>query len=87
MDIDAARSVQRDLVKLHGSILRIVQSTNGKISGLPPHWRSNSADRFFEQYYRSMGEVSGILGKLEEITSEIESAINEYERIAAKLSD
>ena len=87
MDIDAMRGVQNDLEKLRGSIERIVQSTNGVVSGLPQHWRSQSADQFYAEYHESMGEISGLLGRLSEITSALGSEISSYERIAAELSD
>ena len=87
MDIDAARSVQNQLEKLHGSIQRIVQSTNATISGLPPHWRSHSADQFYAEYHDSMGEISGILGRLSEVAAALSSEIDNYERMAENLAD
>jgi uncharacterized protein YukE len=87
MDVDAARSIQRDLVKLHDSIQRIIRSPNSTVSGLPPHWRSNSADQFYAEYQKSMGEISGVLSKLSEVASAISSEIDSYERMAERLSD
>jgi uncharacterized protein YukE len=87
MDIDAARGVQNQLEKLHGSIQRIVQSTNATISGLPPHWRSHSADQFYGEYHECMGEISGMLGRLTEIAAALASEIDSYERMAEKFGD
>ena len=87
MDIDAARSVQNKLEKLHDSIQRIVNSTNASVSGLPQHWRSNAANEFMAEYQDSIGEITGILGKLRETISGISSAIQDYERMADKLGD
>ena len=87
MDINAARGVQSNLEKLRESIERIVHSTNAKISGLPPHWRSASADQFYAEYQDSMGEISGLLGRLNEVTAAIAAEIDNYERIAQSLSE
>ena len=87
MDVDAVRGIQSKLTQLRESIQRIVQSTNATMSGLPPHWRSNSADQFYAEYNDSMGEISGLIGRLGEITAGLASEIEKYEQMAENFGD
>jgi uncharacterized protein YukE len=87
MDVDAARNVQHELERLHDSIQRIVNSTNTTVSSLPSNWRSEATNQFMAEYQDSMGEISGILGRLQEAISGISSAIADYERMADRLGD
>jgi uncharacterized protein YukE len=91
MNISAARRVQRDIIRLRESIQRIVQksnsSTNAMFYGHKPAWRGDSASEFQGLYQDSISNITGILGPLGEIASEIEEAIEYWESVARRLSD
>jgi len=91
MNINAARRVQRDVIRLRESIQRIVQkantSTNSIFYGHKPAWRGDSASEFQALYQDSISNISGVLDPLSEIASEIEDAIQYWESVARRLSD
>lgn len=87
MNINAARNVQRDILRLRESIQRITQSMNTTVMGLPQHWRAASADQCMELYQDSLSRITGILEPLSEIAAEIEDAIEYWQSVADRLSD
>jgi len=87
MNVGAARGLQKEIMRLHRSIARIVRSTNASISGVPQYWRGGSADQFMGLYSDSASKISGVLAPLSEIAAELAEAIEEMERIAERLSD
>jgi len=87
MEIGAARGLVREIMRVHDSIARIIQSTNGTVNGVPQFWRGNSATEFMGLYGDSISRASGVLGPLREIAAELEKAIQEMEQIAERLSE
>ena len=87
MDVGAARGLQKEIMRLHSSIARIVQSTNSTINGLPQHWRGSSAIEFMGLYNDSISQISGLLEPLSELAAKLTDEIDRMERIAEKLSD
>jgi uncharacterized protein YukE len=87
MNVNAARGIKRELLKLRDSIQRIVQSTNSTVLGMPQHWRGGSANQCMELYQDSISRITGVLEPLGEIAAEIEEAIQYWESVAERLSD
>ena len=87
MDVNEARRVRREIIRLQESIGRIMRGMNGYMSGVPQYWKASSADRFMELYGGYASEITGILGPLSEIASELQEAIEYWERVQERLSD
>lgn len=88
LDVEAARALQKRLVKLQGSILRDIQKPNITVADIfQPDWRSTSADEFFALYNESSGRIWKWPRKLGEIARELEIEINQWESLADHLAN
>jgi WXG100 family type VII secretion target len=86
MEVETARNAQTNMANTFQQLTSLLQSMTSTVNGLQPAWMGNSATEFFNLYDQWKSNMNSTLENLNQMSTRLQSEINEWEQMANKLS-
>ncbi|MBN2385610.1 MAG: WXG100 family type VII secretion target [Anaerolineales bacterium] len=86
MEVETARSTHGNITNTHSQLTSQLQSMTSSVNGLQSAWQGNSATEFFNEYETWRGNLNSLLDQLNNLSTRLQSEINEWEQMAQRLA-
>ncbi len=87
MDVETVRNTQTNMTNAHSDLTSQITSITNSVAGMVGStWQGNSANEFQSEFDSWRSSITGILDKLNELSSRLGTEITEWEQMAAKLN-